>query len=92
MRLITAIIFILLGQVALASEDPVVAEGKKLHDQSCTKCHNTNVYTRKDRTVKTLDALKHQVNNCQKGAAGVQWTAEETTAVIKYLNTEFYKF
>lgn len=92
MRLLTATLFILLSHAALAADDPVIAEGKKLHDQSCLKCHNTNVYTRKDRNIKTLAALKHQVSNCMKGPANVHWNEQETAAVVKYLNTEFYKF
>ena len=34
------------------------AEGKRLHDASCTGCHDTAVYTRKDHHVQSLDGLK----------------------------------
>jgi cytochrome c5 len=34
------------------------AEGKRLHDANCMACHDTGIYTRKDRIVQSLDALK----------------------------------
>ena len=27
------------------------AEGKRLHDANCMGCHNTSIYTRKDRLI-----------------------------------------
>jgi cytochrome c5 len=29
-------------------------EGKRLHDAKCIGCHDSGVYTRKDRTVRSL--------------------------------------
>jgi len=34
------------------------AEGKRLHDANCMGCNNTGIYTRDDRIVRSLDALK----------------------------------
>ena len=65
---------------------------QKMHDSKCMTCHKTEVYSRDDRRVKSLQALTHQVENCMKGPAGANWSAEETTAVIGYLNSKFYKF
>ncbi len=80
------------SSLALAKEDPVLAHGKNLHNERCTKCHTDSVYTRKDRRVKTLQALSNQVNGCMKGAAKAEWTPSETNSVIEYLNTNYYKF
>ena len=40
------------------------AEGKRLHDANCMGCHDTSVFTRKDRLVQSLDALKKQLASC----------------------------
>jgi hypothetical protein len=34
------------------------AEGKRLHDANCMACDGNGIYTRKDRIVQSLDALK----------------------------------
>jgi hypothetical protein len=78
--------------IASANDDAVLAHGKNLHDDKCMSCHKTKVYTREDRTVKTLDALEKQVNFCMKGAAKAEWTTTETNSVIEYVNNKFYKF
>jgi cytochrome c5 len=33
------------------------ADGKRLHDANCTACHDSGIYTRKDRVVRSLDGL-----------------------------------
>jgi len=90
------IFFILLAatvsSTAFGYEDPVMQTGNKLHDEKCMNCHDTSVYTRQERRVKTLQALSSQVNNCMKGPAKADWTVSETNSVIEYLNNKFYKF
>ena len=68
-----------------------VGHGKALQDQSCTKCHDSSVYSRSDRRIKSLTALQQQVSRCKK-PAGAEWDKEETADVVEYLNTEFYHF
>ncbi len=68
-----------------------LSEGKELASQSCTKCHNSSVYTRADRTVKDLTALIARVQKCNtKTGAGLD--AEELEALTLFLNTSYYKF
>jgi hypothetical protein len=67
------------------------AEGKRLHDANCTGCHNTEVYTRKDRSVRSLDGLKQQLESCSH-MAGKRFSAIESQNLIKYLNDTFYQF
>jgi mono/diheme cytochrome c family protein len=67
------------------------AEGKRLHDANCTGCHDTRLYTRKDRSVRSLDGLKQQLENCSH-MAGKQFSTIETQNLIKYLNDTFYQF
>ena len=66
-------------------------EGKELHEANCTGCHDTGVYTRKDRKVQSLDALQQQMSNCGH-AVGRTFTETETQNLVKYLNETFYKF
>ena len=67
------------------------AEGKRLHDASCTGCHDTQVYTRKERSVRSFDGLKQQLQNCSH-MAGKQFSPIETQNLLKYLNDTFYQF
>ena len=66
-------------------------EGKRLHEASCTGCHASSVYTRKDHRVRSLEALKEQVENCTH-MAQKEFSEEERQDVVKYLNEQFYKF
>lgn len=86
------ILVTMLSGTATAYEDPSLRLGKKLHDDKCMSCHDTGVYSREDRRVKTLEALSNQVDNCMRGAAKADWSVSETNAVIEYLNNKFYKF
>lgn len=67
------------------------AEGRRLHDASCTGCHDTGVYTRKDHRVLSLGGLKHQVDNCTH-MAQKEFSPAEKQDILKYLNDEFYHF
>ena len=67
------------------------AEGKRLHDANCTGCHDTGVYTRKDRLVQSMDALKQQLNDCSH-LANKEFSTTDTQSIIKYLNERFYQF
>ena len=67
------------------------ADGKRLHDANCMGCHDTGIYTRKDRLVRSLDALKEQLGSCSH-MAKKEFSAIETQNIIKYLNDQFYQF
>lgn len=67
------------------------AAGKRLHDAKCTGCHDSGVYTRKDRTVRSLDALRRQLDGCSH-MAKEDFSAAETQNIIRYLDEQFYKF
>jgi len=76
------------AQAALPGDS---AEGKKLHDANCVRCHDTNVYTRKDRHIKSSDALHEQLSACSHGAQ-VTLTDDEQKNIVKYLSDQFYRF
>jgi hypothetical protein len=67
------------------------ADGSFLHDANCLGCHDTGIYTRKDRRIRSLDALKGQLANCSHMAT-LQFSAIEMQNIIKYLNDQFYHF
>jgi len=90
-KTISILLLTLINGFAFA-EDAKHHKGQNLHDNKCTTCHSSSVYSREDRMVKTMSALEHQVNNCMKGAAKAEWTKPQTTSVVEYLNDRYYKF
>ena len=87
MILSTGLLLALTTGIALAD----AAKGKQLHDKQCMKCHDTSVYTRSDRFIKSREALAKQVNRCALNI-GAQWFDEDKADVVQYLNETFYKF
>ena len=83
---------ILLTPSAYAAELPGdSADGKRLHDANCMGCHDTGIYTRKDRLIGSLDALQKRLSDCSH-MAKKEFSAIETQNIIKYLNDQFYQF
>ena len=66
------------------------ANGKKLHDASCTSCHNDSVYKRKDHKIKSLDELTQQVRNCEH-MTDITLGKSQENDLVKYLNETYYK-
>lgn len=80
---------LIIGSNAYADVDAV--RGKLLHEQSCTKCHDTSVYARPDKRINTLGALQGQVSRCTR-PAGAEWDKQDIADVVEYLNRNFYHF
>ena len=74
-------------QASYASETP-----KSLHDSKCLGCHDSEAYTRKDHTVKSLSGLSQRVQICTKQAAKADWSNKQMDSVTEFLNTNYYKF
>ncbi len=68
-----------------------IDHGKKLHDEQCTECHDSSVYTRENHFVASREALLKQVNRCELNV-GAQWFKEDVDDVVEYLDKTFYKF
>jgi len=81
--------------IAITGASPALAadldNGDELHMDSCTGCHDSQLYTRAERKVRDLAGLGRQVRFC-KDNLGVPWFDDEVDDVIAYLNHEFYKF
>ncbi len=93
--MLTGALLALAVQAAWAAD---AARGKQLHDQYCIDCHSgmvggdgTLLYKRKDRRVKSYEALLKQINRCDQ-SLGLKWFPEDVADVAAYLNREFYKF
>lgn len=74
---------------AVVPGDPV--QGAKLHAAYCTECHDTSVYTRKNRRVNTLMGLIAQVRACSR-LPKKPLTPAQVDDVIAYLNKMYYRF
>ena len=59
-------LLVLLMTTACAALSPGdSADGKRLYDANCMGCHDTSVFTRKDRIVQSLDAFEKAVGQLQ---------------------------
>jgi len=65
--------------------------GKELVDENCISCHGDEIYTRSDRKVDSLDALKKQVQRCEQ-ALGLTWFDDQIGDATAHLNADYYKF
>jgi mono/diheme cytochrome c family protein len=91
-RMILCVSLVLLMPSAYAALLPGdSANGKRLYEANCVECHDSSVFTRKDRRVQSLDALEKQVTNCTH-MAKKEFAASETQDLVKYLNDQFYHF
>jgi mono/diheme cytochrome c family protein len=90
--ILCALLSILLMPSAYAASLPGdSANGKRLLDANCMACHQTEMFTRTDRKVQSLDALKKQLVACSH-AAKKDFSASEMQDLLKYLNDQFYHF
>lgn len=67
------------------------AAGKRLHDTNCLGCHDTSVYSRPDRSIKSVGALQEQLGGCSH-MAHKKFSLLESQDLLKYLNDTFYHF
>ncbi|HEY5761979.1 MAG TPA: hypothetical protein VIS73_02100 [Rhodocyclaceae bacterium] len=66
------------------------AEGQRLHDVNCLKCHDAGVYAKERRQIRSLDALRERIGGCTH-MAGADFSPEQSQSVLKYLNERFYR-
>lgn len=67
------------------------AKGKAIHDQQCVACHDSSVYTRPNRMVKSVEGLIGRVNFCNR-QLNKKLTDEQVNDIINYLDKQYYHF
>lgn len=77
------------AQAALLPGD--AAKGKALHDKQCVACHDSSVYTRANRRVKSPEALIGQVNGCVH-QLDLKLDRDQINDLVNHLDQSFYKF
>lgn len=90
-KILCGAIAIILSATAQAAMPASNADGKQIHDAHCTGCHDTGVYTRQNRSVKSLDGLKQQLAACTH-MAKQNFSPAQTQSLIEYLDQNFYHF
>ncbi len=63
----------------------------RYHDAQCTRCHDTRVYTREDRRVRSYPMLEAQVARCDANLA-TKLFPDDLALLVDHLNTQYYKF
>lgn len=64
---------------------------ENFHQQKCTGCHDTSVYTRSNRRVNSLPRLESQVRMCDANL-GIKMFDDDIHSLVDYLNGNYYKF
>lgn len=74
--------------LAVTAETP---DGHALYQENCTSCHGSEVFTRDDRKITSMDTLASQVRLCEQNL-GLTWFDDEIDSVVTLLNQEYYHF
>lgn len=67
------------------------ARGKILHSRHCSGCHDSALYTRADRSVRSVEGLTGRVRLCN-AQLKTGLSKDELNDLVKYLNEAFYRF
>ena len=78
------------SQPTIAETDEAIDARSFVHEK-CSSCHDSSIYTRKDRRVDSLSRLNSQVRMCDT-QLGTSLFDEDITAIVKYLNDSYYHF
>lgn len=88
---VCALVALLMPVSSVAALPGDAAKGQRLHEASCSGCHDSGVYTRGDRRVRSLDALRRQIEACGH-MAKQDFSPAQTRDLLKYLNERYYRF
>ena len=75
---------------ASAETDESIDARSFVHEK-CSSCHDSSIYTRENRRVDSLPRLNSQVRMCD-AQLGTSLFDEDITAIVKYLNDNYYHF
>ena len=60
--------------------------------QECSSCHGTEYYTRSDRKMQSLGALKTHLRDRCNNVVSEKMDSKMLDAVVKHLNQKYYRF
>ncbi len=86
--LLFATLTLIFSATAFAGED---FQAGTFHQNNCTGCHDSSVYTRKKRRVDSLPHLESQVRMCDANL-GKKLFDTEIQSLTNYLNDNYYHF
>ena len=91
-RTLLTSLFLVIGYSlpAFAEADENI-DAKSFVQEKCSNCHDSSIYTRKDRRVDSLSRLNSQVRMCD-AQLGTSLFDEDITAIVNYLNDNYYHF
>ena len=87
--LVTALL--LFGWTAVTPAENKDFDAEHFVNTKCVACHDSTVYTRPDRRVKSLDRLESQVRMCDANL-NTRLFEDDLLAVVDYLNERYYEF
>lgn len=88
-RILTAALLMVLAAAGQAADDDFNPE--RFLQDNCTRCHDSSVYTREDRKVHSLEALRNQVKRCDS-MLGTKLYDDELDKLTDHLNQRYYHF
>ena len=86
------LLVVMMPTAVFAAGEGAPLQGKALHDAKCMACHGTEVYSKADRKIQSLQELTDRVEFCMKNAVKEHWTDAQVQSVANYLDKTFYKF
>ena len=70
---------------------PVSPRGQLLYENHCMSCHESVVHIRTRKQTRSLQELRTRVLHWAEYLK-LRWVREEVEDVVKYLDTQYYKF
>lgn len=61
------------------------------HQQNCTRCHDSGVYTRENRRVRSYPQLEAQVARCD-AMLETKLFPDDLASLVDHLNDSYYQF
>ena len=61
------------------------------HSSNCSRCHDSSVYTREDRKMRSYGMLQSRVKGCD-ARFGEKLAEQNLSGLVDYLNDSYYKF
>ena len=91
-RTLTLTLLLCSSAAALAADGQErLSHGAQLHDRYCLSCHDSTVYSRENRIMRSYQMLQQQIARCRNNL-GFTLRDDEADALLLYLNTTYYHF